>query len=186
MTGPTYGSSCCVTKGTRCRSVGCSRFQRSASCPSRASSLKLGQLQMLAATPQSFSSSSLAAMLSRRIVPLPSTVADVLEADHRGGDIERYHDAVVRRVRRRRGDARTHATRLVDAFLQDLAALVFLVVHDLVLVDRRVLLALGVVDADLAEQALHAEGARLVDGERHRARAGLLCSSSLREGSSAS
>ena len=36
--------SCCATKGTRGASSGCSRFQRSASWPSRVSSLKLGQL----------------------------------------------------------------------------------------------------------------------------------------------
>src|SRR3546814_4148418 len=44
---------------------------RSASWPSRASSLKLGQDQMSAVTPKSLSSSSAAAMTSRRMVPEP-------------------------------------------------------------------------------------------------------------------
>src|SRR3546814_16962507 len=44
---------------------------RSASWPSRASSLKLGQDQMSAVTPKSLSSSSAAALTSRRMVPEP-------------------------------------------------------------------------------------------------------------------
>ena len=50
---------------------GCSRFQRSASSPSRRNSVKLGQLQISAETPNSASNSA-AAITSRRIVPLPS------------------------------------------------------------------------------------------------------------------
>src|SRR3546814_5365902 len=45
---------------------------RSTSAPSRANSLKLGQLQMSALTPKSLSSNSAAAITSRRIVPEPS------------------------------------------------------------------------------------------------------------------
>ena len=71
-TGPSWPCSCWATNGTRGVSVGCSRFQRSASWPSRASSLKLGQLHTQAETPQSASSSFFASMLSRRMVPLPS------------------------------------------------------------------------------------------------------------------
>jgi hypothetical protein len=74
-------------------------------------------------------------------------------------------------VRRGRGDPAGHAAGFVDAFLQDLAGLVLAVVHHLVLVDRGVLLTFGVVDADLAEQAFHAEGARLVHQDGHHARA---------------
>ncbi len=54
--------------------------------------------------------------------------------------------------------------------MQNLAGLVFAVVHHLVFVHRGVELALGVVDADLAKQPLHAEGARLIDQNRHHAR----------------
>ena len=62
-------------------------------------------------------------------------VADALEAEHRVVDVERHHDPVVRRVRRRRRDPAAHAARLVDAFLQHLAGLVLAVVHHLVAVD---------------------------------------------------
>ena len=111
----------------------------------------------------------------------PGEVADALEAEHRVVHVERHHDPVVRRVRRRRRDPAAHAAGLVDAFLQHLARLVLAVVHDLVAVDRRVVLALRVVDADLPEQALHAERARLVDEDRHRARAEVLVAQQLGE-----
>jgi hypothetical protein len=111
----------------------------------------------------------------------PGQVADALEAEHRVVHVERHHDAVVRAVRRGRRDPAGHAAGFVDAFLQDLPGLVFLVVHDLVLVDRRVLLPRGVVDADLAKQAFHAEGARFVDQDRHDARAQRLVAQQLRE-----
>jgi len=111
----------------------------------------------------------------------PGQVADALEAEHRVVDVERHHDAVVGRIRGRRGDPAAHAAGLVDAFLQDLAGHVLPVVHDLVLVDRGVLLPFGVVDADLAEQALHAEGARLVDQDGHHARAQRLVAQQLRQ-----
>ena len=58
----------------------------------------------------------------------PGQIADALEAEHRVVDVKRNHDAVVRRVRRRRGDPAAHAAGLVDAFLQDLAGLVLPVV----------------------------------------------------------
>src|SRR3546814_1574820 len=60
------------------------------------------------------------------------------------------------------------------AFLQHLARRVLAVVHQLVGVDRLVLLSVRGVDADLAEQAFHAEGARLVGDDRHQPRADLL------------
>ena len=111
----------------------------------------------------------------------PGQITDALEAEHRVIDVERHHDAVVRRIRRRRGDPAAHAAGLVDALLQDLPGLVLPVVHDLVLVDRGVLLTLGVVDADLAEQALHAEGARLVHQDGYHPRAQGLVAQQLRE-----
>ncbi len=77
------------------------------------------------------------------------------------------HRHVVRRVRRRRRDPGAHGARLVDAFLEDLAVGVLLVEHELVAVLGLVELADGGVDAELAEEALHAEGARLVRDDRH-------------------
>ena len=100
----------------------------------------------------------------------PGEVADALEAEHRVVDVERDHDAVVGRVRRRGRQPRAERARLVDALLQDLPGGILAVVHHLVLVDRRVLLALGRVDAELPEHALEAEGARLVGHDRHHPR----------------
>ena len=101
----------------------------------------------------------------------PGQVTDALEAEHRVVDEERHHDAVVGAVAGRCGDPAAHAASLVDPLLQDLAVLGLAVIHHLVLVDRRVLLAFRVVDTDLAEQPFHAEGAGLVDQNRHSARA---------------
>ena len=53
--------------------------------------------------------------------------------------------------------------------MQNLTGFVFLVVHHLVFVDRRVLLTSGVVNTDLAEQAFHAKGARFVDQDGYHA-----------------
>ncbi|ABA48711.1 hypothetical protein BURPS1710b_2745 [Burkholderia pseudomallei 1710b] len=99
----------------------------------------------------------------------PREIADALEAEHRIEDIERHHDLAVRRVRRRRRDPVAHAARFVDAFLQDLAGFRFLVEHQLIGIFRHILLAFLVPDADLAEQALHAERARFVRHDRHDA-----------------
>ena len=51
---------------------------------------------------------------------------------------------------------------------------VLAVVHQLVAVDRLVLLAVRRVDAELAEHAFHAERARFVGDDRHQPRADLL------------
>src|SRR5260221_425244 len=92
----------------------------------------------------------------------PHQVANALHAEHRIEDEERDHRHVVVGVRRRRRHPGAHGTGLVDAFLEDLAVLVLLVEHQLVAVFRLVELAHLRVDAELAEQTLHAEGARLV------------------------
>src|SRR5450830_1564124 len=111
----------------------------------------------------------------------PGQVAHALHAEHRVVREEWDHHAVIGRVRRGRGDPRAHAARFVDALLQDLAGLVLAVVHHLVLVDRLVQLALLVEDADLAEQAFHAEGTRFVDQDRHDALAQALVAQQRRD-----
>lgn len=111
----------------------------------------------------------------------PGQVANALEAEHGVVHIERHHDAVVGAVAGGGGNPAAHAAGFVDAFLQDLPGLVFLVVHDLVFIDRGVLLACGVVDADLAEQPFHAEGARFIDQDGHHARAQGLVAQQLRQ-----
>ena len=104
----------------------------------------------------------------------PGKVADALQAEHRVEDVERHRDLVRMAVRRRRRDPGANRARLVDALLEDLALLVLAVVHHLVLVHRLVLLALRREDAELAEHAFHAEGARLVRNDRHDALAQFL------------
>ena len=68
----------------------------------------------------------------------PDEIADALEPEHRVEDEERDHLHAVRRVRRRGGDPRRHRAGFVDAFLQDLAGLVFAVPHQLIGVLRSV------------------------------------------------
>ena len=104
----------------------------------------------------------------------PGEVADPLEAEHRVVDVEGDHRHAVHRVGGRRGDPVGHRAGLVDALLQHLAVLALLVVAELVGVLRRVELPLRVVDAELAEHALHAEGAALVRHDRHDVLADLL------------
>ena len=104
----------------------------------------------------------------------PGEVADPLEAEHRVVDVERDHRHVVGAVGRGRGDPGGHGTGLVDPLLQDLAALVLLVEHQLVGILRPVELAHLAEDAELAEHALHAEGAQFVGHDRHHVLADLL------------
>ena len=101
----------------------------------------------------------------------PGQVAHALKAKHRVIDIERQHDAITGAVAGSCGNPAAHAAGFVDAFLQDLTLDVFLVIHHLLFIDRRVLLAGRVVNTDLAKQALHAEGAGFIDQNRHHARA---------------
>ena len=78
------------------------------------------------------------------------------------------------RVGRARGDERRHRPGFGDSFFQDLAVLGFLVVHQLVGIDRFVQLSRVGVDADLAEHAFHAKGPRFVRHDRHDVLADLL------------
>jgi len=102
---------------------------------------------------------------------LPGRIAHALEAEHRVEDVERQHRHVVAAVAGGGGHPAGETAGLVDAFLQHLAGRVLAVEHQLVGVDRLVLLAVRRVDADLPEQPFHAEGARLVADDRYRARA---------------
>ena len=100
----------------------------------------------------------------------PGEIADALEPEHRIIDVERDHRRVRRRIGGARGDERGHRAGLVDALLQDLALRILAVIHQLIGVLRPIELALLAENADLAEQALHAEGAALVGHDRHDAR----------------
>ena len=115
------------------------------------------------------------------ITSRPSQIADALEAKHRVVHIERHHDAVAGGVAGSCRNPAAHTARFVDTFLQDLTGFIFLVVHHLVFVDRRVLLTSGVINTDLAEQAFHAEGAGFVDQDGHHTWAEGLVTQQLRQ-----
>ncbi len=111
----------------------------------------------------------------------PDQVADPLEAEHRVVDEHRDHVHAVRRVRRAGGDERRHRAGFGDAFFEELAVFRFLVERELIGIDRLVKLADVGVDADLAEQAFHAERARFVGHDRHDVLADLLVAQQVAE-----
>ena len=104
----------------------------------------------------------------------PGEVADPLEPEHRVVDVERDHRAVRHRVRGGGGDPGRHGAGLVDALLQHLPGAGLLVEHQLLGVLGLVQLPDLGEDPELPEQALHAEGARLVGHDRHHPLADLL------------
>ncbi len=112
--------------------------------------------------------------LAELVGELPHLVGGALPAEHRVEDVERDHRLAVRRVRRAGGDEVGHGAGLGDPLVEDLAVLGFLVVHELVAVDRLVGLAQRRVDAGRREEGLHTEGTGLVGDDRHPALAGLL------------
>ena len=97
----------------------------------------------------------------------PAQIADTLDAEHRVVDVERNHRHAMRGIRRCGRDPVAHGASFVDAFLQHLTRLRFLVEHQLVVILRHVLLAFLVPDTNLAEQAFHAERARLIRHDGH-------------------
>ena len=111
----------------------------------------------------------------------PDEVADALEAEHRVEDEERNRVDAVRRVRRAGGDPRRNRSGLGDAFFENLPVLRFLVVEQRRHVDRLVELADARVDADRAEERLHAERPRFVRHDRHDELADLLVAQQLRQ-----
>ena len=101
----------------------------------------------------------------------PDQVAHALEAEHRVVDVEGQHRQPVRAVAGGRGRPAGQRAGFGDALLQDLAVDAFAVAHQAGRVLGLVGLALWCVDAHLAEQAGHAEGACLVGDDGHHARA---------------
>ena len=79
------------------------------------------------------------------------------------------------------GDERRHRAGLGDPFLQNLPVLRLAVVEHGVGIDRLVELAGVRVDAELAEEGLHAEGAGLVGHDRHDVPADALIAHQLRQ-----
>src|SRR5210317_755909 len=104
----------------------------------------------------------------------PYKVADTLETKHGVVDVERHHRDVVIGVRRASSYPRTQRTAFINAFLENLAALVLAVVHQFTCILRLVKLPLGRVNADLTEHAFHAKSAGLVRHDRYDMLANLL------------
>src|SRR5262245_40446927 len=105
--------------------------------------------------------------VAARIAGGPDQVADALQSEHRIEDEEGDGVDAVCGVSRPGGDERRHRTGLGDPLFQNLTVLRFFVVEQRRRVHRLVQLADVRVDADLAEERLHAEGARLIrdDGD---------------------
>ena len=97
----------------------------------------------------------------------PHQVPDALEAEHRVIYVEGHHVAAMRGVGRACRHKRRHRTRLGDPLFKNLPVLRLVIVKQRFAIHRLVKLPLGRVDADLAEQRVQAECARLVWYDRH-------------------
>ncbi len=111
----------------------------------------------------------------------PGQIADALEAKHRVEDVERNHTDVVVAVRGAGCHPRGKRTGLTDALLQHLSLDVLAVIHQLIGVLWLVQLAYRGVDAELAEQSFHTEGARLIRHDRYHVLADFLVARERRE-----
>ncbi len=92
----------------------------------------------------------------------PGQIADPLEAEHGVVDVEGDHADPMIAVGRACGHPRRNGAGFADAFLEDLSLAVLAIVQQLIGVLRPVQLPLARVDAELAEQAFHSEGAGFV------------------------
>ena len=103
---------------------------------------------------------------SARIAERPDEVADALVSEHRVVDVERDDRLAVGRVRGARGGEAAHRARLGDALLEDLPVDRLAIGQHHPRVDRLVALPERRVDLHLAEERVHAEGARLIRDDR--------------------
>ena len=110
----------------------------------------------------------------------PEQIADALRAEHRVVNVKRNHRHAVRGVARARRDERRHRTGLGDAFFENLAVLRFVIIKQRFAVHRLVKLALGRINADVLEQRVQAERARLVGNDRHDVPADAPCAAAER------
>src|SRR5579864_3368194 len=106
----------------------------------------------------------------------PDQVSDALEAEHGVVGEEGNHGHTVVGVRCARRRKRRHGAGFSDAFFQNLTVAFLAIIEKHVLIVRSVELALAGVDADLADDGLHAESARFVgdDGHHQLAEVGIL------------
>ncbi len=97
----------------------------------------------------------------------PDEVADALESEHRVVNKKWNGVDAVGGVSGSGGDERGHRTGLGDSLFENLAVFGFLVIEERAGVDRLVELADAGINADGAEERLHAEGAGFVRNDRH-------------------
>ena len=112
----------------------------------------------------------------------PRQVADALETKHRIKNEKRNHVLAMVGVAGARRHPRAKCARLIDAFLQNLSGLVFLVEHQFAGINRLIKLPDRGVNAQLAKQAFHAEGARFIGHNRHQPGAQFLVADERGEG----
>ncbi|MNF59911.1 hypothetical protein D3C84_415130 [compost metagenome] len=103
----------------------------------------------------------------------PDQVADTLEAEHRVVDVERQHRQAMHRIAGRRCNPGADCPGLADALFENLAVQRFSIAQDRTDVFRLISLPHAGVNADLLEQAGHAERTRFIRHDRHDARAQL-------------
>ena len=99
----------------------------------------------------------------------PDQVTHTLESEHRVEGEERHHRNPAVGMRGGSCGPRGETAGFGDALLEDLAVGGLLVAEQQLVVDGLVQLALGGIDAELAEQGVHAEGTGLVGDDRHYA-----------------
>ncbi len=111
----------------------------------------------------------------------PDQVADALESEH--GVVNKEGDGIdaVVGIGRARRDERAHRAGFGDSFFEDLSILRFLVIKERSHIHGLIKLPNAGVDADLAEQGLHAESASFVGDDGHDQLAKLRIAQQLRQ-----
>ena len=97
----------------------------------------------------------------------PHEIAGALGSEHRIEHVDRHHRLAMGRIARAGSREGSQGARLSDAGVHDLTILRFAIAQHLVVVHRRVVLPIRVVDLDRGEERIHAEGASFVRKDRH-------------------
>src|SRR4029079_17023912 len=104
----------------------------------------------------------------------PHLIANALKTEHRIVNEEWNHVQAVTSVSGACGREGRHGTGFIYSLLQNLTVLGFVVIECRFAINRLVKLALRGIDSNLAEEAVHPEGARFVRNNRHDAIADFL------------
>mmetsp|Transcript_68294 Transcript_68294/g.160067 ORF Transcript_68294/g.160067 Transcript_68294/m.160067 type:complete len:277 (-) Transcript_68294:976-1806(-) len=98
---------------------------------------------------------------------LPNDVPDPLKAEHRVVDEERHRRTLLRRVRGASCDPGAQRTRFADALLKDLPIGRLSILHQDVMVHRRVVLPEGSMDLELVKEGVQSKCPGLVRDHGH-------------------